>query len=209
LTAHADEASQVTIAWQAAAVSDYRFRGASLSDGRPAVQLGVTARSPEGPYLGAWTSNIANYGGAHQEVDLTIGDHLSAGGVDVDISAVRYGYPAADPLSYWEIPVSVSRTSGSWTTSAGFAISPPQRGNLERTNRYVWARGDWKPAPSPVTLTAGCGWEDGGFARNKVDWTVGGSVRLGPLDVGLSYIGFDDSSGKGQGLIASVTFTSK
>lgn len=41
-----------------ALVSDYRFRGVSLSDGRPAAQLGVAYDHADGWYAGAFASSV-------------------------------------------------------------------------------------------------------------------------------------------------------
>jgi uncharacterized protein (TIGR02001 family) len=44
------------LAFSASAVSDYRFRGASLSDGDPVPQLGLAYDAPSGVFLGAFVS---------------------------------------------------------------------------------------------------------------------------------------------------------
>ncbi len=73
--AHAQPESQPwTLTGQVNAVSDYRFRGISLSDGKPALQAWLTLNGPDGAYVQAWTSTIADYGGARQEVDGVLGD---------------------------------------------------------------------------------------------------------------------------------------
>ena len=39
-------------------VSDYRYRGISLSDGRPTAQLSVAYDRPDGWYMGAFASRV-------------------------------------------------------------------------------------------------------------------------------------------------------
>ena len=54
-------------------LSDYRFRGISLSNRDPAVQGGIDAAFSSGFFVGTWASNIADYGGSKVEVDLYAG----------------------------------------------------------------------------------------------------------------------------------------
>ena len=58
----ADACAQVS--GSATLVSDYRFRGVSLSDGRPAAQLGVAWERDDGWYAGAFASSTRLYGRA-------------------------------------------------------------------------------------------------------------------------------------------------
>ena len=51
-------------------VSDYRFRGLSLSDRGPALQGGVDLEADMGLFAGAWASTIADYEGANAELDI-------------------------------------------------------------------------------------------------------------------------------------------
>jgi uncharacterized protein (TIGR02001 family) len=69
-------------------VSDYQYRGYSLSGGDPSIQAGLTVNAPKGFYAGVWASTIEEYGigadgdGAPVEVDLSFGRTFSAGGWD-------------------------------------------------------------------------------------------------------------------------------
>ena len=73
-----------TVTGDVTIVSDFRYRGVSLSDGRPAFQADATLLFATGFYGNLWTSTIAPYNGARQEVDLTAGRRFSFDGVAID-----------------------------------------------------------------------------------------------------------------------------
>ena len=63
-----DEAAEeaegpITISGSITGVSDYRFRGVSLSDKDFAIQPTITVSHESGFYVGAWASNIAENSG--------------------------------------------------------------------------------------------------------------------------------------------------
>jgi uncharacterized protein (TIGR02001 family) len=189
---------------EATVVSDYRFRGLSLSDKDPALQGGATLSAPNGLYGYVWGSSIEDEGEADGvEIDAGVGWAFSAGGFDVDVSANRYGYPGASDWDYWEFPLTVSRASGAWTTSLGGAYAPAQGGTGDEDNAYVFGKLERELAfARPVKLSAALGWEDGAFAQSKTDWTLGATTQFGPLELGLSYVGADDAD---ETVVASIT----
>jgi uncharacterized protein (TIGR02001 family) len=94
--AHAEVTGTVT------AVSDYDFRGISLSATDPALQGSIDWAGESGFYLGAWASNI-DYG---DDVDGDVEIDLYAGfaseteaGLGWDVGLVYYTYPGADDIS--------------------------------------------------------------------------------------------------------------
>lgn len=84
-------------AYNAAAVSDYRYRGISQSRLRPALQGGADYTHRSGAYLGAWASTIRWIedagGGAELELDLYGGYRFAAGPVGLDLGVLTYTYP--------------------------------------------------------------------------------------------------------------------
>jgi uncharacterized protein (TIGR02001 family) len=214
LPAFAQEAEDYdwTVVWEVGAVSDYRFRGYSLSDEGPALQAGVTASAPNGLYAFGWTSTIDEYGagpdgkGATVEVDLGFGYAASVGGFDLDVSAVRYIYPGGEDVDFWELPVSASRAFGDWTLTLGGAYTPEQD-NTGGDNSYAFAGADWTLQGShPVTFSVQAGHEDGAFADDKTDWSLGASTELGPVTLGLEWVDADAADVDGA-LVASITAT--
>lgn len=111
-------------------VSDYQYRGYSLSGSDWAVQAGLTVAAPHGFYFGVWGSRIEEYGvgsdgdGARVEIDLSVGRTFSAAGWDWDVALLRYGYPDGSDVDYFEIPVSAARTAGAFTTTLGSSTRP-------------------------------------------------------------------------------------
>ena len=108
LSAHAD------IAFNAGAVSEYRYRGLSQTRLQPAVQAGVDF-SDGGFYLGAWSSTIRWIKDAGGDAPLEFdfyGGHKGeiVPGLGYDVGVLRYQYPSA------RLPVSPSTRRG---TAAG------------------------------------------------------------------------------------------
>lgn len=181
-------------------VSDYQYRGYSLSDGDPVLQGGVTATAPSGLYASVWGSGIAEYGvgpdgdGARIEIDLVLGKTFSLAGWDWDAAVMYYGYPDGTDVDYLEIPLSASRTAGAFTTTLGVAWAPAQDNLGGDDNLYLSVAGDYAPEHWPVSLNGHIGREDGAFADGKIDWAIGLARDFGPLSLTLQYT---DSDGPG------------
>lgn len=193
-----------------AAVSDYRYRGYSLSDEQPALQAELTYTTGGGWYADAFTSTIDEYAGpgdahgATVELDFSLGRGFSGLGLDWDLAAAVYTYPGASGLSYWEVPVSASKTWGALTGTAGFEYAPAQEATGDQDNRYLYLAADWAPESWPVAVNASLGLEDGAFADNKLDWAIGVSRDVGPVSLQLQYIDAD-APGIDGALVASLT----
>ncbi len=199
--AQEEEAHGWSLSGEIGVVSDYQYRGYSLSGGDLAVQGGLTLDAPHGFYFGVWGSEIEEVGigadgdGALIEVDLSVGRAFSAHGWDWDVALLHYGYPDGDDLNYFEIPISMSRTTGAFTTTLGFEYAPSQANLGDEDNRYVYIGGDYAPEHWPVSLNAHVGHEDGAFADGKLDWQFGLAKDLGPLSLSVTY---SDSDGPGS-----------
>lgn len=112
-----------------AIVSDYRFRGVSQTDKKPAGQGGFDIAHKSGLYLGTWTSNVSQWtaAGASQEVDL-YGGYKGTLPMDVgfDVGYIAYQYPGntASPknntreayigLSKGPLSYKLFRSTGDW-----------------------------------------------------------------------------------------------
>ena len=208
--ARAQEAHGISTEFEVGLVSDYRYRGLSLSDEKPALQAGATVSTRGGWYAGTWGSTIAEYGvgpdgdGANLEVDLFAGRAFSLGAYDVDVAVQAYLYPGGSDVNFAEIPVSVSRTAGAWTWSLGAVYTPRQDVAVPEANHYVSGGFAWQAPDRPWQVSARVGYEDGAFAPGgKVDWEIGASRAVGPVTVGLSYVDTDDDTLDG-GFVASL-----
>lgn len=77
-------------------VSDYRFRGVSQTQKKPAIQGGFDYSHSSGFYIGNWNSSISSVmfpGSAGVEMDLYGGYKTEIGGVAVDVGLLKYIYP--------------------------------------------------------------------------------------------------------------------
>lgn len=117
-----------------AITSDYAFRGITQSLGDPAVQGGIDLKHPSGFYVGTWGSSV-NFGedlagGARAltELDVYGGFGASLGGlVDVDLSAIYYGYPGAAGgrnYDFVEVGLGASRALGPLEPGLSLRYSP-------------------------------------------------------------------------------------
>lgn len=202
-TVRAEPESGVKLSGQIALVSDYRYRGYSLSGEDPVIQGGLNLDLPKGIYAGVWASEIEEYGvgadgdGAQVEVDLSVGRAFTAGGLDWDVGALRYAYPDGSGVDYWELSTTAARTWGAFTGKAGIQYAPDQD-NLGGDNTYLFLQADWAPEHWPVALEAVIGREDGVFADGKFDWSLQASKTFGPVTLNLIWTDADAPDAEGS-----------
>lgn len=87
-----------SLSGNAAIVSDYRFRGYSQTDFRPAVQLGFDLTHSSGFYLGNWNSNVSDFVFTDGNLEMDFyggwkGD--VGGGFTLDAGVLHYYYPGS------------------------------------------------------------------------------------------------------------------
>lgn len=89
--------SDWTITGNAGLFSDYRFRGISQTNKKPAFQGGFDVAHSSGFYVGNWNSNVdsAFYNGANLEMDVYGGYKLPVGPVTLDFGGLYYYYPGS------------------------------------------------------------------------------------------------------------------
>ena len=107
LAAQAQEEDESGFNWNAAATSEYLFRGISQTDDHPAIQAGAGYSWSNGLYLGAWASNVDCGEDTDAEVDTFIGWNGDVTeSVNLDVQLVRYNYigePAGVDYAYNEL----------------------------------------------------------------------------------------------------------
>jgi uncharacterized protein (TIGR02001 family) len=195
-------------------VSDYRFRGISLSNRNPAAQASVDVEHKSGVYAGVWASNIARYGGAKVEVDLYAGWRRSLGPVDLDVGATAYLYPSGRNVNYVEVYGFIGKTIGPAELKGGLIYTPSQANIGGSDNLYLTSKARVGLPGTPVTVTGGVGFEDGplaGLDGDKWDWSLGGEYSLSAVTFGLQYTDTDvrevhdpDRTGR-AGVVASAS----
>ena len=198
-----------TIEGNVALVSDYRFRGVSLSDETAAIQGGFDLGFDSGFYVGTWASSIENYGGSETEIDLYGGYGFDAGMFAIDVGGIGYFYPGSDDLEYYEVYGSAGTTLGMVDTSVGLAYAfSDQEGLGDEDNTYLYVTGDMPLGDSPFALSGSLGYTFSGGALDispdedgYFDWSLGVSTTILGLDAGLSYV---DTSEDGEGVEETV-----
>lgn len=180
-----------SVEWSADAgiVSDYRFRGLSLSRGHPALQGSVTAEDSSGFYGQLWGSTLGH--GSDAEVDLTGGyDAQLSEQVDVDFSANWYTYPTTGDSNYVETSAVVTYSRGPALAKFGISYVPPQ--GSTHANKYLFSQASYDVPKSPVSLTASLGYERGWFDEvehgAKWDWSFGAEVAAKPAKFCVTYV---------------------
>jgi uncharacterized protein (TIGR02001 family) len=211
---YASSAAAMDVSGDLGAVSDYRYRGVSLSSGRPAVQGSVTVEHGSGLYAELWGSTLGSGNPANVEVDLTggYGADLSEH-VSIDFSGTWYLYPKAGSDNYGEATALVTATHGKASAGLGLSYAPAQRGTRgdngrEHDNLYVFGSADYALPRTPLTLKAGLGFEHGAFDEvehgGKWDWSLSGEVELAPAKLGLAYVGSNADGGGRHALLGSL-----
>ena len=151
-------------------VSDYRFRGYSLSGGDAALQGTINLNHSSGFYAGAWASSLDGNGpilGFYGDVELD----LYAGwtgpvtsGLTADVGILRYVYPSNDgagPADFWEPYASLSTTVGPVGAKLGVAYAPDQDALFDEDNLYVYTDLSASIPNTPISLSGHLGYTDG------------------------------------------------
>ncbi len=87
-----------TISGNFGLTSDYRFRGISQSNKKPAIQGGIDFEHKSGFYAGNWNSSVSEWtaaNGAGLEMDFYGGYKTEVVGISLDLGAIYYYYPGA------------------------------------------------------------------------------------------------------------------
>ena len=193
-------AAQAHVSAEAAAVSDYRERGLSWSEGRAAVQARVDVGLPAGFEASAratTTRGAERHGGADAAVALRAGYAASTGLLQWHAGATAHLFAGArDSRDYIELDLGGGVALGPVDLSLRADYAPPQDA-IGGGNLYVRAQARAALIGTPVTVSAHLGRSSG--SRRDVradrlrpggayrDWRVGADYAAGPLTLGLAY----------------------
>lgn len=173
-----------TVSGSVAILTDYRLRGVSQSDRRPALQGALTLAHESGLYIGTFASNLAGwgtFGGSNLELDAIGGYRHAFGSATVDAGLTWYMYPGgAAKTDYAEAFAKLSGTAGPATLLAGVAYAPKQQAlgrwydngaqaaagtyahpGAKADNLYLWGDGAYAVAGTPITAKAHIGYSAG------------------------------------------------
>src|SRR5262249_41299918 len=116
-----------------AVTSDYRFRGISQNDKKPALQGSVNWNGPDGFYVGTWGSMVDfnDHASTSVEWDIYAGKHFDLGdGFDLNVEPYYYAYPdhnskkAGFHDSYFELINTLTKSFDKLTLTGVVAWSP-------------------------------------------------------------------------------------
>lgn len=196
----------VTLSGTAAFVSDYRFRGVSLSDRDIAGQASLTATTAPGIFLGIWGSTIQPIGatfdaagnetnnGAEQEIDLTGGFSKTFGPVTPTIGMIGYVYPGGKGVEYYEVFGSVAGNLGPAALTFGMNYAPKQDNTGHNDNLYIFGLAAVAIPNTPFTVKGSVGRENGAFdfgSSSKIDYMGGVDFKYKFITLGVQYVGND------------------
>jgi len=204
----AQETGEVTVSGNTAIVTDYRFRGLSLSDGDFAVQGGIDVAHSSGFYVGTWGSSIEDSPVlGNMELDVYAGWSGPVGSaVSVDVGILYYIYPNGNvgDGNIWEPYASVSVEFGPASATVGAAYAWEQDSLGGDDNLYVYTDLEVGVPNTPVSLSAHLGYTDGALSPELLtgsgtgggfDWSLGASFSATEnLSIGVSYIGVEGAS---------------
>jgi uncharacterized protein (TIGR02001 family) len=90
-----------TVTGNAGLFTEYRFRGISQTNKKPAFQGGFDFAHKSGFYLGNWNSNVNSqfYNGANIEMDFYGGYKGAVGDFGYDVGAIYYYYPGSGNIA--------------------------------------------------------------------------------------------------------------
>lgn len=198
----------VDAALNVSAVTDYRYRGLSLSDKKPALQAELSLSHTTGVYSRLWGSTIVDNGGANLETQLTLGYYADFGAFNADVQAAYYLYPGASADNYGEVAMRLGLAVGASELGVTGSYAPPQP-NIGKVDNLYFGLDGHVPLPGGLAqLTGTAGIEDGAFGDRKLDWSIGLTRDVGNVTLGLAYVDtartFGDRLGK-PSLVASVS----
>jgi uncharacterized protein (TIGR02001 family) len=182
-------------------VSDYRYRGLSLSNRKPAVQGSLSLEHESGAYAELWASSLTESGASKAEIDATAGYAFSlTEALSFDVSATYYAYPGAADANALDLTGTLEAGGGPFTASFGLSVAPPQRGTRDdlgdrKTNVYAFAGASYQLPSVPLTLRTTVGYERGPWdmaeGAGKWDWSLGGEADFKRFRVGIDFVGSD------------------
>ncbi len=205
LTAHADDAgTEFKLTGHVGFLSDYRFRGVSLTDEEPVLQGSLVAKFGQF-YFGGWSSPI-DLPEADVEVDLFVGYRLAlAPDTELTVQAAYITFPGESDAHFLRLTADITKKfDAGFTLGARVDYEPEMDDSFREAgdNTYVALRGATKIADirgNPLNLTAGIGYEDGSAADEKTDWNIGLNYEAHGLNWSLQYIDTDSDAPNADG----------
>lgn len=193
-------------------LTDYRLRGASLSDNEPVVQGVVEANVPITESLslfgGVWASSLDKDAGAGaMETDFYGGVQGQFGDVRVRARYLRLVFHDAQGIDFDQFEIGVSAPVGPITAGLGSVHDEYANGGH---STYVYGSAAYAIPDTGIGVKALLGYEDGSNWNSKVNWTLGVNYTTGPVTFAADYIDtnrFSPNSRGGNRAKGAVVFS--
>jgi uncharacterized protein (TIGR02001 family) len=221
-------APEYTVTGNLGIFSDYRFRGVSQTNKKPAIQGGVDFAMKNGLYLGNWNSNVDSkqYNGANIEMDFYGGWKTTFDEFGFDVGGLYYYYPGSGAGDTNKIDNFELYVAGSWgplTLKYSYATTD-FFGIPDSSGAYYIYFGGVHDFGNGFGVNASVGYQgglkngarvfemDGGVSDSITDWKIGGTYTLDGWVFGLAYVatnrdiaGYTDPSKNISGATAVVS----
>lgn len=200
-----DPPSEFTVTGNVQGVTDYRFRGISLSGGDFAIQGSIGVTHDSGFYIGTWASSLEDtdvFGST--EVDLYAGwSGEVSSGLTADVGMLYYVYPngKVGDANLFEPYASLTAAIGPATAKVGVNYAWDQDSLGGDDNLYLYTDIGAAIPNSPVSISGHLGWTDGALSPDRLtlagtgsgfDYSVTGTINMSKnLAFSLSYVGVD------------------
>ena len=195
-------ATALELSGNVALTSDYIWRGASQTDGAPAIQGGFDADLGNGLYAGVWASNVDFGDDTSIETDLYGGWAGEFNGVGVDVGYIHYHY-STEGIQLDEIYAGVSFGPASLTFYYDLGLAEDELGNYTDLGLDL---GEY----NGVAFSAHAGYYDidskqGG--DDYWDYKLAASTSMFTVDWELALTGTDENVSDGDALDEAVVLT--
>ena len=215
----------------ASLASDYRFRGVSQTNKKPAFQGGFDFAHKSGFYAGTWNSNVdaLMYNGANLEMDFYGGFKGSYQSFSYDVGALYYYYPGTGAAGSLKIDNAEIYFGGGWgpfSLKYSYAVSD-FFGQPDSDGAYYLDATLTYPLTKELSLVGHIGYQgnlknntrifetNGSVQTSITDWKLGVNYELSGWTLGASYIdtnrgftlgtaSFDNKDIAGSTLVLSV-----
>lgn len=172
-------------------VSDYRYRGVSLSAREPALQFESSVTAPSGVYAYGWASQVADNGGEDVELMGAIGwsGALFSDDLSLDVYTGYYAYPGVEESALFELSAQFTRMYGDVSLTSGVSYYPEQANLGDLDDTYLSLALGAPLGFAGMSGSVGMGWEQGAFGDGKVDWLASVEAPINAFTVRLGYAG--------------------
>jgi uncharacterized protein (TIGR02001 family) len=180
-----------------AITSDYRYQGASNTDGNAAVQGNVHYWRPDGYFAGLFASQVdfKDPGHTSYELDYYAGKNLKldGGATELKLQAMYSAFPDnhtfGPTYDFLTLSTGARHTAGQLTAGATFAFVPEGSYRSGKVWR-VESTADYALAPN-LTLKTLLGDQWGGRGHERVYWSLGAAVTWKRFGFDLRYTDTD------------------